>query len=124
MDLPGYGFARVSDAEKLKWGELIEGYLKQSERLINVFVLVDIRREPNDDDIQMLKYLYAYSIPLTVIATKADKLSRAQRQKSIAVIASKLGLGINDVIVTSSETGQGKEEVFRRIDQLLENAKN
>lgn len=123
VDLPGYGYAKVNKAEKMKWGDLIESYLKQSENLINVFVLVDLRHEPTDDDRTLLSYLYAYSIPFTVIATKADKLSRMQQGKYRQIVASGLGLGADDIIVTSSEKRQGKEEVFARIDMLLEAAK-
>ena len=121
-DLPGYGFAKVSRAEKDKWGALIENYLSKSENLINVFVLVDLRHEPTDDDKLLLNYLYAYSIPFTIIATKADKLSRLQQGKCRQIVANALGVGTSDVIVTSSEKGIGKQEVFERIDRLLEAA--
>lgn len=122
VDLPGYGFAKVNHGEKQKWGAMIEGYLQNSQNLINVFVLVDIRHEPTEDDLMLLKYLYAYSIPFSVIATKADKLSRMQQNKCRAVIASKLGIGTGDVIITSSSAKTGKEDVLKRIDTLLENA--
>jgi len=122
VDLPGYGYAKVSQNEKQKWGALIENYLRTSQNLINVFVLVDIRHEPTSDDKMLLNYLYAYHIPFTVIATKADKLSRAQQQKAIGVIASSLAIGRGDVIVTSAEKKSGKEAVLERIDNLLAHA--
>lgn len=122
VDLPGYGYAKVNKQEKQKWGGLIETYLKNSTRLINVFVLVDIRHEPSEDDLLMVHYLYAYGIPFTLIATKADKLSRAQQQKALAVIASKMGVGVKDILVTSSSQKTGKEQVLERIDTLLQNA--
>lgn len=122
VDLPGYGFAKVNHGEKQKWGAMIEGYFQNSQNLINVFVLVDIRHEPTEDDLMLLKYLYAYSIPFSIIATKADKLSRMQQNKCRAVIASKLGIGTGDVIITSSSAKTGKEDVLKRIDTLLENA--
>ena len=75
VDLPGYGYAKVNRQEKQKWGALIENYFQTSENLINVFVLVDIRHEPTDDDKMLINYLYSYRIPFTIIATKADKLS-------------------------------------------------
>lgn len=75
VDLPGYGYAKVNKQEKQKWGGLIENYLRTSNRLINVFVLVDMRHEPTDDDKMLINYLYSYNIPFTIIATKADKLS-------------------------------------------------
>lgn len=122
VDLPGYGYAKVNKQKKQKWGGLIETYLKNSTRLINVFVLVDIRHEPSEDDLLMVHYLYAYGIPFTLIATKADKLSRAQQQKALAVIASKMGVGAKDILVTSSSQKTGKEQVLERIDTLLQNA--
>lgn len=122
VDLPGYGYAKVNKQEKQKWGGLIETYLKNSTRLINVFVLMDIRHEPSEDDLLMVHYLYAYGIPFTLIATKADKLSRAQQQKALAVIASKMGVGVKDILVTSSSQKTGKEQVLERIDILLQNA--
>lgn len=122
VDLPGYGFAKVSRSEKQKWGGLIESYLRSSTRLINVFVLVDIRRVPDGDDAMLLDYLYAYGIPFTVIATKADKLSRQQQTLAKRNIAAALKIGTGDIIVTSSNTRLGKEDVFKRIAQLLENS--
>lgn len=121
VDLPGYGYAKVNKQEKQKWGDLIETYLKNTTRLINVFVLVDIRHEPSDDDLLMVKYLYSYGIPFTLIATKSDKLSRAQQQKALQVIASKMGVGAKDILVTSSSQKTGKERVLERIDTLLQN---
>ncbi len=119
VDLPGYGYARVNHGEKQKWGALIESYLQKSENLINVFVLLDIRHEPTEDDKMLLKYLYLYSIPFTVIATKADKLSKQQQQKAKSVIAKAIGVGPSDIIVTSSSAKTGKEQVLARIDTLL-----
>lgn len=124
VDLPGYGYAKVNRQEKQKWGGLIENYLRTSKNLINVFVLVDLRHEPTDDDKMLINYLYAYHIPFTIIATKADKLSRVQQQKCRAVVSSALCVGINDIIVTSSTAKTGKEAVLARIDTLLENAQS
>lgn len=122
VDLPGYGYAKVNRQEKQKWGDLIEKYLVSSNNLINVFVLVDLRHEPTADDKMLINYLYAYHIPFTIIATKADKLSRAQQQKCRAVVATALCVGVNDIIVTSSTAKTGKDAVLARIDMLLENA--
>ena len=122
VDLPGYGYAKAPKGEKDKWGALIENYLRTSENLINVFVLVDIRHEPTDDDKMLINYLYAYHIPFTVISTKADKLSRAQQQRAIGVISSALAIGRQDLIVTSAEKKTGKEAVLARIDVLLAHA--
>ena len=122
VDLPGYGYAKAPKGEKEKWGVLIENYLRTSKNLINVFVLVDIRHEPSADDKMLINYLYSYHIPFTVIATKADKLSRAQQQKAIGVISSALAIGRSDLLVTSAEKKTGKEAVIERIDNLLKYA--
>ena len=119
VDLPGYGFARVSKEEKAKWGKMIEGYLQKSLTLKHVFVLLDIRHTPSADDKMLLGYLYHFNIPFTVVATKADKLSRMQQQKSKKMIANELCMGEGNVIVVSSLKKTGKEEIFARIDQIL-----
>ena len=119
VDLPGYGFARVSKEEKAKWGKMIEGYLQKSPTLKHVFVLLDIRHTPSADDKMLLGYLYHFNIPFTVVATKADKLSRMQQQKSKKMIANELCMGEGNVIVVSSLKKTGKEEIFARIDQIL-----
>ena len=121
VDLPGYGYAKVNKQEKQKWGGLIENYLRTSNRLINVFVLVDMRHEPTDDDKMLINYLYSYNIPFTIIATKADKLSRAQQQKCLSVIATALCVGTKDILVTSASAKTGKENVLARIEMLLAN---
>lgn len=119
VDLPGYGYAKVNKAEKQKWGGLIESYLQGSPNLINVFMLVDVRHEPSEDDKIMVKYLYATGTPFTIIATKADKLSRAQQTKAKQVIANAFGVGTGDIILTSATAKTGKDEVLKRIDSLL-----
>lgn len=119
VDLPGYGFARVSDAEKLKWGELIEAYLRRSESIRNVFVLLDVRRDVSPDDVTMLNYLYHYNIPFTIIATKADKLSRSAAFTRRREIANALKVGVDDIIITSSLSKTGKEAVLKRMEDIL-----
>ncbi len=119
VDLPGYGFARVSESEKRKWGILIETYLQKSTDLKHVFVLIDIRRDPDDDDRQMLKYLYFYQIPFTILATKCDKISRGETLNRKREVANALGLGADNVIVCSSEKRIGKEEIERRIGEVI-----
>lgn len=120
VDLPGYGFARVSDKEKAKWGKLIDGYLLTSKRLINVFLLLDIRHEAGEHDKMLAHFLYHNNIPFTIIATKADKLSRSAQQKAKHVLATSIGVGVDDVILTSSLTSQGREEVESRVKLLLD----
>ena len=89
-DLPGYGFAKVSDAEKLKWAELLEKYLAKEKMLKHVFFLVDIRHDPTRDDVTMYNYLFKNNLPFTIVATKADKISKSQiknRLRSIAILS-------------------------------------
>lgn len=120
VDLPGYGFARVSDSEKENWAELIEGYFAKSENLVNVFVLVDVRHEPSPLDTQMVAYLHHYNIPFTIIATKGDKLSRAQINRQKSVIAKAFMMTPASIYVTSALNKSGVDEVLARIDNILE----
>ena len=117
VDLPGYGFAKASKNEKQKWGDMIEGYLERSENLRHVFQLVDIRHEPTADDIMMVNYLRHYNIPFTVVATKADKLSKAQRSRSIPVICRKLVVQPWEIIQYSSEDGTGRDKLLELISE-------
>lgn len=123
VDLPGYGFAKVSDQIKDSWDDMIGGYLLGSKRLINVFLLVDVRHEPTALDRQMVAYMHHYQIPFTVIATKCDKLSRQACMKQRGIIASALFLGDENVMFVSSHAKTGKEEILRRIDNLLDTYK-
>ena len=119
VDLPGYGFAKVSDEEKLKWAKLIEAYFKSPAALRHVFLLIDIRRDPSDGDVRMLNYMYHYTIPFTVILTKADKISRSQALDRRRKIASALKIGADNIIISSSYARQGKEDILTRIDEIL-----
>ena len=117
VDLPGYGFARAPKGERERWAEMIEGYLKGSEHLRRVLHLVDIRHEPTAEDRMMTQYLRHFDIPFTVVATKADKLSRAARGRSIPVICRSLAVQPWEVVPYSSEDGTGREAIL----ELLEN---
>ena len=119
VDLPGYGFARVSDKEKAKWAKLIDGYLLTSKRLINVFLLLDIRHEAGEHDKMLANFLYHNNIPFTIIATKGDKLSKNAKQKAKRELANSIGVGVDDVIVTSSLSGEGRDIVEKRLKMLL-----
>ena len=121
VDLPGYGYAKVGGEDKDGWDELIGGYLTNSEQLKAVAVLVDVRHEPTPLDLQMVAFLHHYQIPFFVVATKADKLSRAQIQKQKQVLASGLSLGVENIIITSSLKKIGKDEVVREFDKFLHN---
>ncbi|MDO4357452.1 MAG: ribosome biogenesis GTP-binding protein YihA/YsxC [Clostridia bacterium] len=119
VDLPGYGFAKAPQSEKKRWARMIEGYLSGSENLKHVLQLVDIRHEPTRDDVTMVEYLRYYSLPFTVVATKADKLSRAQMQKQIHLICRTIAVQPWEVIPYSSENGQGKDKLLEKIKQVL-----
>lgn len=116
VDLPGYGFARASKQEKDKWAGMIEGYLQKSEHLKRVFQLVDIRHAPTQDDQMMVEYLRHYEIPFTVIATKADKLSKAQRGRNIPVICRTLAVQPWEVLVHSSKDSTGRDAILDAIE--------
>ena len=119
VDLPGYGYAKVSGDIKGNWDELIGGYLLGSKRLINVFLLVDIRHEPTALDKQMVAYMHHYQIPFCVIATKCDKLSRMACNKQKVVIARELCIGADNIMIVSSQAKIGKEEILNKIEHLI-----
>ncbi|MBP5356694.1 MAG: YihA family ribosome biogenesis GTP-binding protein [Clostridia bacterium] len=121
VDLPGYGYAKGSMAEIERFRKLTDSYFSISEKLSHTFSLVDIRHEPSQQDILMISYLYESNKPFTIVATKADKLSKAQRDKAIQVLATALKVGKDDIIAFSAETGQGKDLVLTRIEKVLEN---
>ena len=117
VDLPGYGFAQRSKAERARWGELI-GEFFELERSFNLVVsLVDIRHDPSKLDHQMIEYLKESELPFIVVLTKADKLSRGKQNQQRAAIAKQLGMSTNDLVITSSQTGQGIDEVKRIIEE-------
>lgn len=122
VDLPGYGYAKVSKEEKSKWGPMIEGYLHNGKNLVHVFVLLDIRHDPTREDMQLINYLFHYNFQFSVIATKADKLSKMQQKKALQNIATKVGIGVDNVYAISSYEKTGKEAILDRIAQILENA--
>lgn len=117
-DLPGYGFARVSKTEKQKWARLLDDFFAL-KLACHVFALADIRHDPTADDKQMIEYLYYNLIPFTVIATKADKLSKAAVGRGVQNIASNFKCGSGNVIATSAQTRQGFETVLERIESII-----
>ena len=119
VDLPGYGFARAPKSEQQKWSKMIEGFLTGSENLKHVFHLVDIRHEPTQEDVMMTEYLRHFDIPFTVIATKADKLSKAQRSRSIPVICRKLVVQPWEIMTYSSEDLTGRDALLEKIESIL-----
>lgn len=118
-DLPGYGFAKVSDAEKLKWADLLEKYLAKEQNLMHVFFLVDIRHDPTRDDVTMYNYLFKNNVPYTIVATKADKIAKSQVKNRCRAIANFLKVGVDNVIPVSALEKRGKEQIFDRIEKVL-----
>ena len=116
VDLPGYGYAKVSKSEKDKWGVIMERYLQDRQELCAIFLLVDIRHEPTADDVMMYEWIKHFGYNCVVIATKADKISRGQYQKHISIIRKKLQLEKDEkVIPLSSSKKTGVEDVWNEI---------
>ena len=115
VDLPGYGYAKVSKAEQLKWGKVIETYLHKRESLRLVLLLVDVRHAPGEGDQMMMDWLRHYGVPTLVVATKSDKIKRSQHEKQKKIIREVLGIGKEDLLLYSSETKAGRDEVWSRI---------
>ncbi len=121
VDLPGYGYAKVSREEKEKWGKMVEKYLRQSNVLRAVFLLIDIRHDPSANDKLMYDWICANGFQPIVIATKADKINRSQLQKQVKAV--RQGLGVDKetaVIPFSAQTRQGRDEIYEMIDRILE----
>lgn len=119
IDLPGYGYAKVDKQEKARWGTMMQDYFRQAHELKHVLTLVDIRHEPTQDDIQMNTYLRQMGIPFTVVATKADKISRGARQKQLAPICRALLVQPWEVICFSSEDGTGRDQLLTVMEKAL-----
>jgi GTP-binding protein len=120
VDLPGYGYARVSKARQAKWRPLIEGYLRASLELRGVVQLLDARHDPTADDLAMLEFLADVGAPTIVAATKIDKLKPAARAERMATLARASGLVEDQVIPFSSVTGEGRDELAGAIVDLLD----
>jgi len=117
VDLPGYGYAKVSEKEKEQWGKLIERYLHTSKQLKAVFLLIDIRHEPSANDKLMYEWIIAQGYHPIIIATKLDKLKRSQVQKHVKMIKEGLKLLPGTIVIPfSSETKQGREEIWELIE--------
>jgi len=120
VDLPGYGYAKISKSEQRKWGTMIENYLLKREFLRGIIFLIDIRHEPGENDKIMYNWLKHYGYNIIIAATKSDKIKRSQINKNLAVIKKSLGIEKGDVIIPfSSETKTGKDELWAIIDELL-----
>ena len=120
VDLPGYGYAKVSEAEKEKWGKMIERYLQTSKKLKAVFLLIDIRHDPSANDRQMYEWMVYQGYAPIIIATKLDKIKRSQIQKQVKAIKEGLKVQPGTVIIPfSAETKQGRDEIWELIDSFV-----
>ena len=116
VDVPGYGYAKVSKTEREAWGKMMEKYFTTREILKGVVLLVDIRHEPSADDVIMYDFLKYYDLSVIVVATKLDKIKRGQRDKQIAAIKRKLQFDGQDTFIPfSSETGEGVDAAWEAI---------
>lgn len=119
VDLPGYGYAKVSQELKAKWGKMIEAYLKKSLQLKQIFLLIDIRHEPNANDCNMYDWLVHQGLNPVLILTKLDKINRSQKEKQIKIIKNGLKAKPGTIIIPfSAETKQGRDELWELLDRL------
>lgn len=123
VDLPGYGYAKVAKSEKERWSELIGGYFALDRDVALVFSLIDMRHPPTKDDIQMVDFLIDHEFPFICVLTKADKLSKRQREERLAAIREELPCGDQITFLPfSSQTGEGAEEARRILEEISEQA--
>ena len=120
IDVPGYGYANVDKKTQAKFGMMIEEYLEKREELKRVFMLIDFRHPPTEDDLLMYNFLKYYNLPVTVIATKADKVSGSKKEKMLKDTLKTLDLVMgDDLVVFSSVTKMGVKEILMKIDELV-----
>jgi len=120
VDVPGYGYAKVSKREREAWGKMIETYLTTRDQLKAVVMIVDLRHPPTNDDIMMYDFVKHFDIPVIVIATKADKIPKGKWEKHLKVVKETLEIEPDDqVILFSSETGQGKENAWAALREFM-----
>ena len=120
VDVPGYGYAKVSKKEREKWGKMIEEYITTRENLELVLILVDFRHEPSTEDVQMREFLEYYEIPYRIIMTKCDKIPRGKWNKHVSQIRKAFGKPPEELFLTfSSETGEGVEKAWEWIESVV-----
>lgn len=121
IDVPGYGYASVDKKTQAKFGMMIEEYLEKRNQLKRVFMLVDFRHKPTEDDLLMYNFLKYYNLPVTVIATKADKVGGSKKEKNLKEVLETLDLVIgDDLVVFSSITKLGVKEVLKKIEDVIQ----
>src|ERR1041385_1954422 len=119
VDLPGYGYARVSKTQKAEWRPMIEGYIRRSPMLRGIVLLLDVRRDPSEEDLQMLEFLAETGVPALVAITKIDKFPRARAIARVKLIPQSLGLADDQVIAFSSVTGEGRDDLAETVLALV-----
>ena len=120
IDVPGYGYAAIDKKTQAKFGMMIEEYLEKRTQLKRVFMLIDFRHKPTEDDLLMYNFLKYYNLPVTVIATKADKITGSKKQKNLKMIMDSMDLVVgDDLVVFSSVTKLGVKDVLAKIDSLI-----
>jgi len=120
VDLPGYGYAKAPPDVRKQWGPMIENYLAKRDSLKTVVLILDIRRIPSDGDMQMLNWLNNYGIPPLIVLTKCDKLSKLETAKQTALIAAAIDRKKEDLLFFSALSKKGRDEVWLKIEQMLE----
>ena len=119
IDVPGYGYAEVSKKRREKFGKMIEEYLETRKQLKRVFMIIDFRHKPTEDDVLMYNFLKYYNLPVTIVATKADKVGASKRDKCKKQLTDTLDLVVgDDLVIFSSITKEGKDRVLKTIEDL------
>lgn len=119
VDLPGYGYAEASKLEQQRWAKIIDSYIQGSKNLVGAVLLVDVRHLPTEQDKQMLQFFTFNNIPVTIVATKYDKIKKAERMSKVSGIAKALKVGVENIYLISSETAYGKDIIIERLYQFV-----
>jgi GTP-binding protein len=119
VDLPGYGYAKVSKTKRHSWQPLIDAYLRMTSELRGIALLLDVRREPSDEDLAMLDYLAELGIPTLVVITKVDKLSKRERAERLAAIMEATGIDPDQMVACSAHTHEGRDELAEAVASLI-----
>ena len=119
VDLPGYGYAEANKTTKSNWGSMIEPYILNNKNLKNILLLVDSRHKPSVEDKDMMKFLLYYNLPFTIVATKIDKLSKAELNKNLTMLAVELKIGVGNIYPVSATKRVGMENLTDRISQFI-----
>lgn len=120
VDAPGYGYAAVNKEQQKKFGLMIEEYLQKRQQLRRIFLLIDFRHKPTEDDLLMYNFLKYYNVPVTIVATKADKVSSSKKDKNYQILKDTLDVVVGDnIVLFSSVSKLGKDEILTLIEDLI-----